>query len=1015
MKSTRAMIPFLRSVAEEIISRNGADLSRFIFVMPGKRAGMFLQRHIEDIVESHYTRRVAPSELPGIITFAELAEKIDGRRTGTPLELLFALYAARREIRTDGSDFEQFRSWGETVLRDFDEIDMYDVDASALFLNIERNNEISTDYLSPEQRSVVKEYFGVERGPRSESFWQHYNSGPAKRFQELWQQLDPLYNLFNRRLANSEFAYTGALVRRSADLLQQGHLPDSLKGKRIIIVGFDSLTTAQIRLFSGLQKLRDEDMRPVADFFWDTPGTPLQKDSPIDAGRSVRIYKRLFPCSIEGMDNYTAHLSFPPRLDVIACPGNTAQAKVSGKLLADILADRGSQFIDPARIAIVLPDESLLFPMYYSMPEEIAADVNLTMGYPVKSTSVASFVMLLRRLQRSVRRHRGEYLFFFREVRTMLSHPFVQMMLGVPVVERLQGFIISRHLFYLGAGQLIDALGDDDTPQRREVIMQVFRAMTRTTDGGEACAMLKECLLTVIRHMVLSSGIKEMKRLDITLLQSYVGTIEEFVRLAEPQGLLSVDWRTAMSMLDTMMRNYTVHLQGQPLTGIQIMGMLETRALDFDYLIIPSMNERIFPRRMRVHTFIPDSLRRGWQLPTLRQKEQAIAYHFYRLIARAREVHLLYDASQSGLRSGDPSRYLLQLKHLFADEPKLTWRSARFNINTPVHPILQAEKQEEDLRPFLTPGSGHNLSASNLKDYIDCSLRFYLAHILKKKLHKEPEEFMDAATQGTVLHDTMQALYDSLLPAGFRPGDTPPVRRIEKSTIRGWLDGSTLSLRDLVRSMVRRHYPAAAEMDELSGDALLMAEVIEVYARSCLEADLLAAPFEYLDNEHKITTVYEFEEGRKVNMTFIIDRLDRLFMRDGTGRLRIVDYKTGSDDLSFSKVGELFHPRPGQHSKGIFQLMLYSLLYPVANTDFPSDAPIALSIYRTRKLQSSDYATMVEGSDGPVYSNLPYMEEYKQTLDAMLHELFDLNEPFRQNADSSKCTFCDFKQLCGRD
>ena len=1009
------MIPFLRSVAQEIISRRGADLSDTIFVLPGKRAGMFLQRHIEEIIERQYSRRSSRKERPLIMTFAEFIEKIDGRRTGSRLELLFSLFATWRELTEADADFEQFRTWAETVLSDFDEIDQYDVDAQGLFRNITTHNEISTDYLNDDQRRVIREYFGAERPERPGSFWRHFNprSELSGKFMELWQQLAPLYAAFTERLEKSEFAYTGALCRRAADKLSAG-ITEGISGKRIIMVGFDALTATQLRLFKALQKLSDDHGEPVADFFWDAPGAVMAKDSPVDAGRFQWQNMELFPCSIEGMENYTRNLTFPQVMDVIACPGNTAQAKVAGKLLADIVAGRGAPYTDPARVAIVLPDESLLFPMYYSVPPEIAPDVNLTMGYPVKSTSVASFVVLLRKLQRSVRKQNGEDLFHFREVRSLLSHPFMQMMLTVAVVERLQGEILSKHLFYMSAPRLCEALGDADTPERREIIRLMFRAMTRTTTGRQVCDWLRECLLKVMRSFTLASAVKEFKRLDITLLQSYLGALEEFRTLADAHGLLAMHWRTALTMLDSVMRNYTVHLQGQPLTGVQIMGMLETRTLDFDFLIIPSMNERIFPRRLRVHTFIPDTLRRGWMLPTLRHKEQAYAYHFDRLIARAREVHMLYDASQSGLKSGDPSRYLLQLRYLFPEAANLRWRSARFNINTPVVPALKAAKHPDDLKPFLTPGSGRNLSASSLKDYLECTLRFYLAHVLKKKLRKEPEEFMDAATQGTVLHDTMQALYDSLLPPDFQEGDTPPVRRISKQTIQGWLDGSTLSLRKLVHEMVRKNYPAAADMTELSGDALIMAEVIETYARNCLTADLALAPFDYLDNEHKITTTYHFDTGKRVNMTFIIDRLDRITAPDGEPRLRIVDYKTGSDDLKFAKVSDLFHAPAGKNTKGIFQLMLYSLLYPSVTPSLTYDDPIALSIYRTRLLEVTDYQTIVECGDTPVYSHLPYLDEYQTTLNDILKELFDLDLPFVQNSNQAKCTYCDFRQLCGR-
>ncbi len=1012
------MIPFLRAVARETVARYGADLRDICFVLPGKRACLFLERHLRDVVEVQYERLQRRGERPMVMTFAEFAEKVTGRRTGSSLELLFSLFDAWQRLRGAGQDFEQFRSWADTVLSDFDEIDRYDVEAAALFRNIETHNEISTDYLSDEQRRVVAEYFGVERLPRSgERMWAHMRgeSELKRNFMDLWQMLAPLYDTFREVLREGEYSYGGALAREAADLIQlKGE--KALPGRRVIMAGFDALTTVQLRMFDALKKLRDADGEPVAEFFWDAPGTPLSQESPVDAGRFQWLNMERYPCRVKGMEGYTRGLTFPAMTDVVACPGNTAQAKVAGLLLEDIVAGRGAPFTDPARVAVVLPDEGLLFPMYYAVPERIAPDVNLTMGYPLRMTSVYSFVVLLRKLQRSVRRGEAGVCFHHKETRTLLSHPFMQMMLGVETVERIQGAVLARHLFYVTQDDLLELLPEETRRAAGHVLAATLQAMGRESTGEDVCRWLRGCLELVLQCMVRNIRLKERKRLDVALVQAYLGALDEFERLTGRHGLAGIKWRTALMLLDRVLQNYTVHLQGQPLTGVQVMGMLETRALDFDYLIIPSMNERIFPRRLRIHTFIPDTLRRGWMLPTLRQKEQEYAYHFYRLIARAREVHLLYDASQSGRKSGDPSRYLLQLKYLFEKECGLRWRSARFNINTPVTPALRVEKHAEDLAPFLTRGSGRNLSASSLKDYLACTLRFYLAHVLKKKLRKEPEEFMDAATQGTILHDSMEAIYDSLLPEGFDKRKDPPcVRRIEKQTVRDWLEGRTMNLDAVVERMVRKNYPAATRMEALSGDSQIMAEVIGKYVRACLHADLELAPFEYIDNEHKVTVEYPLGQGRNVNMTFIIDRLDRLMLPGGERRLRIVDYKTGSDDLNFKKVAALFHPSSGDgNTKGIFQLMLYALLYPLHDAEWRAENPIALSIYRTRTLEVSGYQTMVEMNGVPLYSHLPLLEEFRTLLHEELSGLFDLSRPFEQTDDLTKCAFCDFRQMCGR-
>lgn len=1007
------MIPFLRSVATEIVSRYGGALRDICFVLPGKRAALFLDKYLREAMRLR-GGRLSRRDRPVMMTLAEFTEKLAGKRTGSSLELLFTLFKAWKEVTSREADFERFRTWADTVLSDFNEIDMHGVNADDIFRNIADHNEISTDYLNDEQRRVIAEYFGVSRFPSEpEKMWTHFNTGSEtqQRYLELWGLLRPLYHAFADKLAAEEFSYSGDLCLRACATLETRGA-DALPAPRIVVAGLDMLAASQMRLLELLRDMpRTAPDAPSAIFFWDAPGTPLAAGSPVDAGKFQHLNMERFPCAVPGMERYSASLSFPPVLDVVACPGATAQAKVAGMLLDKIVSDGGKEYADPARVAVVLPEENLLFPVYYALPPGIASGVNVTMGYPVHLTSPASFVVLLRRLQQAARRDSsGRTLFHNKEVRALLSHPFMQLLLGVREVEKMQGVILARHLFYVSQEMLAGAADSECRPGVEKVLGTVMQTMKPEDDFRSACEWVRDCLTLVLRKYVAEMPAKRMTPpLEITHLLAYIDTVNDFETLAARHAPEGMKWRTALSLLDRMLRSHTIHLQGQPLTGVQIMGMLETRALDFDYLIIPSMNERIFPPRMRTHTFIPDTIRRAWLLPTAAVKEQTYAYHFYRLIARAKEVHMLYDASQSGLKSGDPSRYLQQLKYLFGDAPRLRWRSARFGIASSPMPSFSVVKREEGLLPFLTPGSKRNLSASSLKDYLECPFRFYLSHVLCKKPVGEPEEFMDAKTQGTILHDSMQHIYDSLIPPGYPKNMKPPRRPITSGIIKSWLESESF-IRDIVENNVRCHYPAAAHCRELEGDAAIMAEVIATYVRWCLQADLRLAPFTYIDNERKIDMTLPLPSGRRVNMTFIIDRLDMVDTPEGR-RLRIVDYKTGSDSLTFSSVPELFHAPPGKNTKGIFQLMLYALLHGALTE---STEPVALAIYPTRRLEATDFRTAVECSGKPVYDHKPYLDEFKTRLMEIIEELFDTETPFAQTSDTSKCTYCDFKELCAR-
>lgn len=1017
MQTSAPMIPFLRSIAREIVARYGTNLKDFCFILPGRRAALFLNKYIEEVIAENPSLSFSRRRLPRSITLAELVERITGLKTATRLEQIFALFTAWRRVAGDPQDFDRFRAWAETVLSDFEEIDSYDIDAHAIFANIEDYNAIATDYLNDEQRRIIAEYFGVERPKMpDDQFWANFRKegDVMARFLLLWQRLAPLYDAFHEILKQEGLSYVGAMTRRAADIIeQQGAKP--LPANRLVMAGFDMLPPATLRLFKALRELRDADGDSVVKFFWDAPGRALAKDSPLDAGRFQWKNMELFPQGAEGMELYTQGITFPPSLNVRGCPGNVAQTKVAGKLLDEIVKGHGRPFVDPARIAVILPDESLLFPMYYSVPEHVAKEVNVTMGYPLRMTPTASFVMLLRKLRHGERTVRGERMFHNKDVRTLLAHPYMHMLLGVSTVEDIQGAILAGNNFYVSIPELTRTLSKELKPVVTQKLEELLTPLSAKASVEQVCAWLSGALLAVLKAMALSIKVKERKRLDILHLQKYLTAIEDFAKLQQKHGVQGMNWRTALLLIDRMLQTETVHLQGEPLTGLQIMGMLETRALDFDYIIIPSMNERIFPRRFRRHTFIPESLRRGWMLPTIKRTEQVYAYHFHRLIARAKEVHLLYDASQGGRKSGDPSRYLLQLRYLFGKEANLHWDTARFSLSSPEFPKLTARKNMDDLRPYITPESGVHLSASALKDYLDCTFRFYLARVLKKKLRKEPEEFMDAATQGTILHDTMQALYDSLIPKGYDQAlNGPFTRQITASQVGKWLADEAM-LREIIEKITREKYPRAAGMEKLHGDAALAAEGILKYVKWCLEADRRLGSFEYIENEDKKFARFPLPDGTEVNFTYIIDRLDRISAPDGSDRLRIVDYKTGTDSHTFATVPRLFHPISSDGNvKGIFQLMLYALLYGNSNKSVSPNTPIALSIYRTAQLPYLEFRTTVMQGDRPIYDHTPYMKEFRQLLEQELTELFDPNIPYEQTADKNKCTFCDFKQLCGR-
>ncbi|MCM1319444.1 MAG: PD-(D/E)XK nuclease family protein [Muribaculaceae bacterium] len=1039
------MIPFLQSVASELVARNGAGVEDFVIVLPHKRGVTYMQKFFLEALKDFYRgradksrygdntqlledelERYAHSRLPNVVSIAQHVERISKLKKAGHLQLLFTLYTTYRVLYGHGQpataeEFEAFRRWGEIIVSDFNDVDMYDVDADSLFKNLADFNDIATEYLTEEQQKVISKYFGVEQpGMEVQRFWKHiHKEGQMQQeFLSLWEKLAPLYHAYKNKLTREGLSYPGMAIKMAAQHIEEGKF--KFKAHRVIYVGFNALSTIERRLFRAVSELRAPDGKSLADFFWDAPGVALSEKSPVDAALFLRKNAKEFPCSIE-LFNKDCEIIPDKKIVEIACPGNVAQAKVISTLLENIIQGQGTPFIEASHVAVVLPDEGLLFPVFYSVPADIVDKANITMGYPLRHTTVASLVNLLRQLHSRERVLQSVHRYFHEDVKALLSHPLVRTYLGHDVANNIRGFMLRSRIYFASPDEMLNAFEQEELRKAAsERVSRLFAPLPKSDDPAVPIGHITD-LLTQIRDIMTKDedSVTEPTSLTTSNLDRYIEVFGEFADLCHRHEL-KMSSKTALNMACRLLSNESIPLQGQPLTGLQIMGMLETRALDFDYLIIPSMNERVFPRRLRPRTFIPDSLRIGYGIATTKFQEDIFAYHFYRLIARARQVYLLYDATQGGLKSGDPSRYLLQLRYLNSGGVKPQQATARFDLDMEkVHGSLSVPKDmaiQEKLKAYLTPGSGKALSASSLKEYLKCPLKFYFSYIRELKVDEEPTDYMPAYTIGNVLHKSMEYIYNSLKVKG--KSDI----HVSSEQIRQWLNGAPVgkfaNLHELVVHIMRREYtPGAPEDAPLPGDALLNITPIETQIRWCLETDLRLGSFTYIASEFDRPATYQLDPHRTVNMRIIIDRLDRVNLPGAPNKLRIVDYKTGSDNLTFGKVDDLFDPKIDRLA--IFQLMLYAHIYDQQFSPAKGSG-VALSIYKTSTLHNAGADTTIRGGLGPVTSHLPYEAYFCTALNAKLDELFDFNIPFSPGKDlpnfseygRKDCSYCSFKNLC---
>lgn len=1000
------MIPFLKAVAKAYSSRY-SDLSEFCFLFPNKRSGTFFLKYLKE--ESGFHTILAP-EIKTITEFvADLSERVVASR----LDLIFSLYECYCELRNishsedpqkGAEDFEQFRSWGETVLSDFNEVDQYLADVESVFKNVKDFREISTNFLTEDQRSVMNEYFGRSETGDPSKFWRNFDkeedqlSEVKRSFLYLWRSLLPLYNALNEKLASRGLITPGGAYRLAVENLKEKGR-DMLPYKKIIAVGFNALSGAEASLFL---ELRDFDgfngYDDFADFFWDATG-PVFSSGINSASRFVKTNLKKFPSPQWAIPAISlSDSSEMPKLKIVASPSNSAQVKIAGNVLGHLRQRLSAEEISQAKVAMVLPDENLLLPMLYSLPAGMG-DVNLTMGYPLRLTSVIPFVRLLKLLNRNRKGVGQGASFYHRDLRLFLSHPFSHAAFGTLVINHLIGYIDKHHKTTVSLKEIRDF-----TPLAAEMIDLPLDTIT----GKEAVNFL-DSILRKIMEAASQNGTDMLKsRLEVNHIQIYRDALRRLGELLEEYHI-PTNLNTIFQLADRLLAGTTVGFEGEPLTGLQVMGTLETRSIDFDHLIILSMNERIMPLRARTKSFIPDSLRLAYGMPPSNYAESIFAYYFYRMISRAKEVTLIYDArSGGGLQSGDVSRYILQLRHLFAsasmEEQK--WKfilSGKDEYDPSVEKTEEIRKRLED---YLHSGPGaKNFSASALNAYRECQVRFFYQQVLGINTEAEPSDFIDAIGVGNILHALMEHLY---LPEEMRKKYLDIPVMIQKETIDALLSDRENLKRLTTRLINQLHYNLPKEKLDtpLSGASEIVGRQILEQAVRVMRRDKELAPFKIYGCEIKKTLRIPLKSGRTVNFKFAIDRLDEITV-NGKPQLRIVDYKTGKIKLEAQSMDEVFNG--DYRSSQVFQLLTYAWLL-CKMTGKSED--VRMEIYDVPKIWRKE-ENLPKIENIPITSFQECEEEFSSGMETMINSVFD-GDFFDAIENEEECSLCRLRMLCRR-
>ncbi len=1007
--------PFLQQVAQYYSRSEG--LEDYCFVFPNRRGGQFFSHYLQlqlindDVAE----RSVKPHLMPCVTSINELVTELTGTSVATDIEMIFALYDAYCQAMGDkAQEFDKFIYWAQLIIGDFNDIDKSLNDAEEIYRNLSDLHNLGSNYLTAEVQEQVRRIFGDSLflsffdASAEADLWQKRSkdtkSGEVKQeFMSLWNALATIYKSYHEALAGKGLVSPGMQLRQAAET-------SSFKCcySKLVFVGFGVLSAAEVKLmdhFKAEQK---------ADFWWDNAGLEAMfSKAPHDPGALLidGYCKHFGATAIEPLDDCKQTLR------VVSVPSGVGQAKVAFDEVVDMWKDRNHTNLDTA---IVLPDENLLVPLLHSV-HDVGA-LNVTLGYPLRSSGIVSLMHIVARLHHQATKEKIGWTYYREDVYDILSHPLIKTFFTKEAMAKMSQFTYTNR-FRIPASEF-EGLGFSD----------LFAPAMDSEQGGDEhqqqsdyldhllafCNRLMERMQPAeAQPQGKTDDDEALNTVELPLQQAFLTMyIDVLTQLKQSLSACErpLQSSTVFYLIDRLSSTAMVPFTGEPLHGLQIMGLLETRSLDFDNVVILSMNEKIFPRHRSINSFIPNYIRRAHGMSTTEQQEAIVSFNFYRLLNRARHVTMIYDSSVDSMGSSEKSRFITQLEKVHGK--KLDFVEMNPTIETSSAVAIHAPNKGYDdlLRRYLqhhTYASDWYLSPSAINKYIGCPLQFYLHYIQNLNNDSDAGDFMDSGTFGTIVHDTLDDCYNSpQLQERHGLVDVEYIKWFEKNAMD----------KAIVRNIKRLylHVPEdklATDTTQLRGEALMLVDTIKSYVKYVLDYDVdkiaeTGGPFTVIECETTHNRLQMDMAGVKFNFTYKPDRVDRL--NDGT--VRIVDYKTGSDETTFSKMDDLFVGGKQKHRTAILQLFLYSYAYL---QEFPSIGKITPVIYRISSMQQSgvwykpDKKTKPKQVDFSMAADNELCQEFITRMAATISVMF--TQPFKQCIeDGYSCRYCRFLDFCRR-
>ena len=940
------MIPFLKQIAEIYYKEQGSNISDTCFVFPSRRAGKFFIEHLKNI--SNETL-LAPDCLTISEFFDSLAPEYEKEEK---VGLLFHLFDSYKTVTGSAESFNEFIGIGEIILKDFNDLDNYLVNAKYIFSDIEELKRYEKEnILTEEQVQCIQKFLGLFAGDSSEYKQKTY---------KLWCKMLEIYEHFKNKLLSEKICYDGMLHR----MVVENEIPEHLLPSQVVFIGFNALDGATKALFDILKR------RGIADFYWDYDFKYANISE--DKANKAHYFTKT------NLENYKSKYvlekeSYPETaIHTIGCSSNIGQTKYTNKLLKELLKIN-SEEDKSIKTALILSDESLLVPMLYALPENNS--VNITMGYPIKYTSTYYFIDLFLSLHKNFKAGKG---FSNTNTKEILSHPFIASVCKAEI-EKLDKFIFNNS--YIPE----EKLASEDA---------LMKLIFSPCDYKE---LLSKLLLII-------DILEKNKHTDLDkecLNQAYIA-INKTITLLERYPNISIDAYTIYRIMTSVLKMVNLSFIGEPLSGLQMMGMLETRCLDFDNIIITSFNEGIFPKSDIGNSLIPYSIRKPYGLPTTDHQDAIFSYNFYRLIKRASNVWLIYDTRNNNDNStGEVSRFVKQLEFLY--NVKIDKKQVTHTPEICKSEDIVIEKSDEDIKDIEKYFHEIGLTPSALNEYIKCPLKFYYTYIKGIREQSEVATTLDAAQLGRVFHTVMELIYTPYRNKEVTEFDLSQYteEKIEDLTYKAVV----FTLYDLkkIEDVEKISY-------QITGENKILFKIIVEMVMNMLECDKKRTPFTHISCENKYKTDYTTTNGNKIVLKGFIDKID-----ENEKSVHLIDYKTTKliDNIDATKVlsteeltNFFYAPNDKKYVKEILQMCFYNILY---KTETNKEIKTYLFLAR----MSFDHDNFLANTQVVLPDDWEAI--FKAELDKVVDNLMNKEEKICQTSNTKNCEYCYFAPMCRRE